>query len=118
MEAQASQLAAHQVLVALQFQRIVLRRRRLEGIALLGQLRRPLVEGGDIAADGGAQPPSNRPNDATAAIKTVLMILSRNSVLLWVLYRHTSYSCCLIFAEAFTGSYEAYKKIHKPCFGP
>ena len=53
VEAEAGHLAAHQVLVALQFERVVLRRRRFEGVALVGQLGRPLVECGDVAADRG-----------------------------------------------------------------
>jgi hypothetical protein len=35
----------------LQLERVVLGRWRLEGIALVGNLRRPLVESGDVTAD-------------------------------------------------------------------
>ena len=51
VEAEAGELGAHEVFVALQLQRVVLRRRRLERIALVGQLGGPLVEGGDVTAD-------------------------------------------------------------------
>ena len=50
-KAQPPQFPAHHVVIAAQFERVILGRRRLEHIALVRQVRRPLVECGDIATN-------------------------------------------------------------------